>query len=158
MFLVPEPGTSTIIGSAPASIHALYAEGHRRCSTSATCGRNPWACSNCMTPRRRQVPSLPPGRVAVHRGDLVPTLRQRRTGQQTGRTGAEDQDLHDEPRSAQRRQVSTRLGQDGRPSTPLDTVLHADTRRNTAGPRTQRSVPRVRWVESAFDHGSDCVP
>ena len=57
MATLPAPGISASIGSPPAAIHPSYAAGHRRCSTSLTCGRNPWACLNCITPRRCQVPS-----------------------------------------------------------------------------------------------------
>ncbi len=47
--------------------------------------------------------------VAVRRGDLVPPLGQCRTGQHPGRTGTEDEDPHDRPRCAPRREVSMRF-------------------------------------------------
>ena len=46
------------------------ASGHSAWRVIGTWGRNPWACSNCMTPRRIQASPVRAG-VPVHRSDLV---------------------------------------------------------------------------------------
>ena len=76
------PGAGISNGSAPRSSHASQASGHSASSRSRTCGRNPWACSNCITPAAPPRSVRRRAGVAVDGDDPVPAAGERRAERQ----------------------------------------------------------------------------